>query len=90
MTIQASVRNAANDHQAVVSTGGQAWRIEIPAKTAGQGSSVNGGELLLLALAVSTLSMLVRVCLMVTAGQRKCALKKSIVRCHASVAAALS
>ena len=51
MRIQASVRNAANDHQAVVSTGGQARRIEIPAKTAGQGSSVSGGELLLLALA---------------------------------------
>jgi hypothetical protein len=44
MRRQASVRNAVNDHQAVVSTGGQARRIEIPAKTAGQGSSVNEGS----------------------------------------------
>jgi organic hydroperoxide reductase OsmC/OhrA len=51
MRIQASVRNAANEHEAVVSTGGQARRLEIPPKAQGQGSSVNGGELLLLALA---------------------------------------
>lgn len=51
MRIQASVRNSRNDHEAVVSTGDQSQRIEIAPKAAGHGSSVNGGELLLLALA---------------------------------------
>ena len=51
MEIRASVSNAAGQHQATVSTNGTARSLSIPPKPTGQGSSVNGGELLCLALA---------------------------------------
>jgi uncharacterized OsmC-like protein len=51
MRIAASVRNAGSDHRVTVSTSGVMQRIEISAKPTGQGSSINGGEFLLLALA---------------------------------------
>jgi organic hydroperoxide reductase OsmC/OhrA len=51
MQISAFVRNAPGEHEVVVSTGGNEQRISIPAKTAGSGSAVNGGEFLMVALA---------------------------------------
>ena len=51
MEISAVVRNTATQHDAVVATGGNARTLELPAKASGAGSAVNGGELLMLALA---------------------------------------
>ena len=51
MRISASVRNAGRNHRATVRTAGQSQELSINAKASGQGSSVNGGELLMLALA---------------------------------------
>lgn len=51
MEITASVRNAASRHEAVVATDGKEQSIALPAKASGLGSAVNGGELLVLALA---------------------------------------
>ena len=51
MRISAHVRNAGRNHQATVRTADQSQEMAISAKTNGQGSSVNGGELLMLALA---------------------------------------
>lgn len=51
MLITASVRNAGQLHQATVTTGSSAQRLEVPAKASGDGSAVNGGEFLMLALA---------------------------------------
>src|SRR5262245_42288753 len=49
--IEAHVDNAHRTHRAVVATNGAAREIDIPPRDAGLGSSVNGGELLCLALA---------------------------------------
>lgn len=49
--ISAEVENREGSHQAIVSTNGNDRSLAIPAKPAGAGSSVNGGELLFLALA---------------------------------------
>jgi organic hydroperoxide reductase OsmC/OhrA len=49
--IRAAVVNRAGAHEATVSTDGRASRVAIPAKATGAGSSLNGGELLCLALA---------------------------------------
>jgi organic hydroperoxide reductase OsmC/OhrA len=51
MEISATVRNAAGTHEALVRTGATTQPLEIAAKTSGRGSAVNGGELLMLALA---------------------------------------
>jgi uncharacterized OsmC-like protein len=51
MKITATVLNEAETHRAVVCTGGNSRSIEIPPKQTGRGSSVNGGELLMAALA---------------------------------------
>jgi uncharacterized OsmC-like protein len=51
MTISATIQNSANQNRIEVKTEGSAKEITIPAKSVGQGSSVNGGELLFLALA---------------------------------------
>ncbi len=51
MKITATVRNDASGHAAHVATEGRSRALQIPAKTQGRGSAVNGGELLLLALA---------------------------------------
>ncbi len=51
MKITATVRNDANGHAVHVATEGRSRALEIPGKTQGRGSAVNGGELLLLALA---------------------------------------
>lgn len=52
MKVSASVKNELNKNEIVVSTNGQSKSINIPSKISGYGSSVNGGELLLLSLAV--------------------------------------
>src|SRR5690242_4533226 len=49
--IRAAVVNRAGAHEATVATDGRASRVAIPAKETGAGSSLNGGELLCLALA---------------------------------------
>ena len=51
MEISAVVRSAPSQHEVVVATGGNARALELPAKASGSGSAVNGGELLMLALA---------------------------------------
>jgi len=49
--ISAVVRNALSRHEVVVSTGTSEQSLAVPAKSSGQGSGVNGGEFLMLALA---------------------------------------
>ncbi|MGZ8982236.1 MAG: OsmC family protein [Burkholderiaceae bacterium] len=51
MEILAQVHNANDDHRVSVATDGSAQSVAIAAKARGPGSSVNGGELLMLALA---------------------------------------
>ncbi|MEQ9439553.1 MAG: OsmC family protein [Cyclobacteriaceae bacterium] len=51
MKISATVENSLHQHTALVCTNDQVRELAIPAKTEGQGASVNGGELLFLALA---------------------------------------
>lgn len=49
--ISASIFNAGNQNEVKLATGVSSKVLNIPAKTEGKGSSVNGGELLFLALA---------------------------------------
>ena len=51
MEISATVRHSAGDHAVMVQTGEARQSLPIPAKPAGRGSAVNGGEFLMLALA---------------------------------------
>ena|SRR5690349_20296349 len=51
MTISASIKNSLHKNEVTVSTNSQSKTVSIPSKESGYGSSVNGGELLLLALA---------------------------------------
>ncbi len=51
MTIQARVENQQGQHRVVLSTNSHAHSLDIAPKPEGFGSSVNGGELLFLALA---------------------------------------
>ncbi|HEY9049822.1 MAG TPA: OsmC family protein [Ohtaekwangia sp.] len=51
MKISASVKNSFNNHVVAVDTNGNSQALSIASKSSGYGSSVNGGELLLLALA---------------------------------------
>ena len=51
MKISATVRSASSRHEVVVSTGGSEQSLAVPPKASGQGSNVNGGEFLMLALA---------------------------------------
>jgi len=51
MKISARVHNSAGMHSAIVRTNDNAQTVSISAKSTGLGSSVNGGELLFLALA---------------------------------------
>lgn len=51
MNISAHVASSLNSHEIVVTTNDAEKTITIPPKSSGFGSSVNGGELLLLALA---------------------------------------
>src|SRR5690242_18379711 len=52
MKITANIKNELNKNEIVVSTNGQSKNVLVPSKDSGYGSSVNGGELLLLSLAV--------------------------------------
>ena len=51
MRITASIKNSILQNELSVATEGNSKSIAIPAKLTGQGSSVNGGELLFLSLA---------------------------------------
>ncbi len=51
MKISATIRHQHRDQNITVSTNGMEQSLNIKAKTEGRGSSVNGGELLFLALA---------------------------------------
>lgn len=51
MEISARVRNTSNEHAVRVSTAGRDQSLLVPGKTDGRGSSVNGGEFLMAALA---------------------------------------
>ena len=51
MRIAALIHNAGRDHRVTVTTGGNTQHLTIAAKASGSGSSINGGEFLMLALA---------------------------------------
>lgn len=51
MLMSAAIKSSFNQHEAEVQTDGAAKQISIKAKATGYGSSINGGELLLLSLA---------------------------------------
>lgn len=51
MQISARILNGPGHHEASVSTGSARQTVALPARPAGPGSGVNGGELLMLALA---------------------------------------
>jgi organic hydroperoxide reductase OsmC/OhrA len=51
MLISATVRNSSIKHEVVVRTGEGSQPLAVPSKPSGQGSAVNGGEFLMLALA---------------------------------------
>jgi organic hydroperoxide reductase OsmC/OhrA len=49
--ISATVRNSGTTHEATVTTQGSVRTLSLPARPSGDGSAVNGGELLMLAIA---------------------------------------
>ena len=51
MTISAKIQNGEGHNEILLSTNGKSSSIQIPPKNIGSGSSVNGGELLFLAMA---------------------------------------
>lgn len=51
MEISATVMSSASAHEVAVRTGTASQTLAVPANAAGRGSSVNGGEFLMLALA---------------------------------------
>jgi uncharacterized OsmC-like protein len=51
MEISATVTSSASVHEANVRTGTVSQSVAVPAKVTGRGSSINGGEFLMLALA---------------------------------------
>lgn len=51
MQISARIRNSLNMHSVTVATNGSEKQLQVPSRETGYGSSVNGGEMLLLALA---------------------------------------
>ena len=51
MKVSATVRSASSRYDVVVSTGGAEQSLSVPGKPSGQGSAVNGGAFLMLALA---------------------------------------
>lgn len=51
MKVSATIKNKLNEHAVVVQTNDAAKEVDIPAKSTGYGSSLNGAELLLLSLA---------------------------------------
>lgn len=51
MHIKANIKNSFNKHVAIVKTNGKEKFVAIPSRDTGFGSSLNGGELLMLALA---------------------------------------
>lgn len=51
MRISARVMNAGGSHEASVSTDASTRALQVPAKAGGNGSAINGGEFLMLALA---------------------------------------
>ncbi|MDR6807442.1 putative OsmC-like protein [Dyadobacter sp. BE34] len=51
MEISASIKSSLNRHSVTVATNGSEKQLQIAPREAGYGSSVNGGEMLLLALA---------------------------------------
>ena len=52
MKVTAFVKSSAHSLDTTVSTNGEHKKLNLPAKTSGLGSAINGGELLLTALAV--------------------------------------
>jgi uncharacterized OsmC-like protein len=79
ITISAHVKNSEGDHQVIMTTNGQGQSIDIPPKPSGFGSSVNGGELLFLALATCYCNDLYR-----EAAKRHITVRNVQVECHGS------
>lgn len=66
MKVSASIKSNFNKHEVVVQTDEAAKSIQISPKASGYGSSINGGELLMLSLATCVCNDLYR-----EAGKRK-------------------
>jgi uncharacterized OsmC-like protein len=79
MELSAIVTSKLNEHNVIVNTNGAAQYIHIAPKPSGYGSSVNGGELLLLALATCYCNDLYR-----EAGKRNISVSGVTVECTAT------
>ena len=82
MQISALVINAGKSHEVSVSTDDSSKSLRVPAKTSGNGSAVNGGEFLMLALATCYCNDLYR-----EAQRMGISLAKVEVEAHAEFAA---
>jgi len=78
MQISASIQNSLNSHSVTVATNGVEKQLQIPHKDTGYGSAVNGGEMLLLALATCYCNDIYR-----EAAQRGITVENVEVSCHA-------
>jgi len=78
MQISASIKNSLNSHSATVATNGAEKQLQIAPRETGYGSSVNGGEMLLLALATCYCNDIYR-----EAAQRNMAVENVQVTCFA-------
>lgn len=74
MKVSAKIENDRTNHSAIVTRNNNAQPIDIPPKVSGRGSSINGGEFLMMALATCFCNDLYR-----EAGKRSITLKKVFV-----------
>ena len=81
MQISASIQNGLNRHSVSVTTNGTEKQLQIPPREAGYGSSVNGGEMLLVALATCYCNDIYR-----EAAQRNMVVENVEVNCFADFA----
>lgn len=79
MQISASIQNSFGHHNAVVATNGAEKQVQLASKDSGYGSAVNGGEMLLLALATCYCNDIYR-----EAALRNIQVKQVDVACYAN------
>lgn len=79
MKISATVTNTSGDLKTIVTTNEQSQTIPIPSKTSGAGSAVNGGELLMLAIATCYCNNIYR-----EAAKRNIVIDKVTVECSST------
>ena len=76
MRISATVTSTSHDLKTIVSTNEKSQSLPVPSKTSGAGSSVNGGELLMLAIATCYCNDIYR-----EAAKRNIIIEKVAVEC---------